>query len=119
MSEHAKQVHHGSLRSYLIGFALSVILTVIPFWLVMNDVIANPNSSIPIIFALGAAQMLVHLHYFMHVNVDVEAGWQMMAGVLTVILIVIIMAGSLWIIGHLETNMMPEHEQIERIRALP
>lgn len=119
MSDHAHESGHGSLRSYLIGFALSVVLTVIPFWLVMADAFGNPNITIPVIFVLGALQMLVHLHYFMHVSVEVEAGWQMMAAVFTVILIVIVMAGSLWIVSHLEKNMMPEHEQIERIRNLP
>lgn len=114
---------HGSYRSYLTGFALSVLLTIIPFWIVMGEVFHADNAAwaVVIIFALGAAQMLVHLHYFMHVSLKVEEGWQAMSLIFTVLLIVIIMAGSVWIMFHLHENMMPahDHDQIERIKKLP
>ena len=57
---------HG-LASYLIGFVLAVILTAIPFWLVYTH--ALPPSRIMWIIA-GAAvlQILVHLHFFLHIN---------------------------------------------------
>ena len=38
---------HGSLRGYVTGFLLSVVLTAIPFWLVMNDVLANSTLTAP------------------------------------------------------------------------
>lgn len=110
---------HGNYRSYIIGFILSVILTVIPFAIVMGETFGNPNWAIAIIFILGTSQMLVHLHYFMHVSLRVDEGWQAMSLIFTVLIIVIIMAGSIWIMFHLHENMMPAHEQIERIRNLP
>ena len=57
---------HG-LTSYLIGFVLAVILTAIPFWLVYTHTL--PTSRIMWIIA-GAAvlQILVHLHFFLHIN---------------------------------------------------
>lgn len=110
---------HGSYRSYLIGFALSVVLTVIPFWVVMAEVTDSLAWALVIIFGLGAAQMLVHVHYFLHVTLRVEQGWQAMALIFTVVLLVIILAGSIWVMFHLHENMMPAHEQIERARNLP
>lgn len=110
---------HGSLKSYLIGFILSVILTLIPFGIVMGNVFDDKLPMIFIIFTLGAAQMIVHLHYFMHVSLHVEQGWQAMSLIFTVLIIVIIMAGSIWIMFHLDANMMPGHEQLERVRQLP
>lgn len=118
MSAHDQSAGHGSFKSYVIGFVLSVILTVIPFWLVMGKVLDNPILAIFIIFALGAVQMIVHLHYFMHVSLKVEEGWQAMSLIFTVLVIVIILAGSMWIMFHLDANMMPGHDQIERVRNL-
>ncbi len=126
MSEHAHGDHgnahaggHGSMRSYIRGFVLSVILTIVPFGLVLGRPFDSAEFAIFIVFALGAAQMVVHLHYFLHVSLKVDEGWQVMAMTLTVLLLAIIMAGSLWVMFHLHENMMPAHEQIERIRSLP
>lgn len=100
---------HGTRRSYLIGFALSVVLTAIPFWLVMGGVIADTTIATLTIMALGVVQILVHMIYFLHMNTKSEGGWIMMAAVFTIIIIVIALAGSLWVMYHLNTNMMPGH----------
>ncbi|KIC40600.1 cytochrome O ubiquinol oxidase [Ruegeria sp. ANG-R] len=118
MSDHA-QGGHGTLKSYMVGFLLSVVLTLIPFWIVLGDVMDSTGWAIAIIFTLGATQMLVHIHYFLHVSLKVEAGWQVMSLGLTVLLLVIVMAGSIWVMFNLDENMMPAHEQIERVRNLP
>ncbi|MEL7137958.1 MAG: cytochrome o ubiquinol oxidase subunit IV [Pseudomonadota bacterium] len=110
---------HGSYRSYLIGFGLSVVLTIIPFGVVMADLTDNLAWALVIIFGMGAAQILVHVHYFLHVSLKVEQGWQAMSLVFTAIILVIVLAGSIWVMFHLHENMMPAHEQIERVRNLP
>ncbi|WP_424926757.1 cytochrome o ubiquinol oxidase subunit IV [Amaricoccus tamworthensis] len=110
---------HGSYRSYIIGFVLSVILTAIPFWVVMSGVDISLAWAIAIIFGLGAIQIMVHVHYFLHVTVKAEQGWQVMSMVFTAVLLVIVLAGSIWVMTHLDENMMPAHEQIERVRNLP
>lgn len=110
---------HGSYRSYLIGFVLSVILTIIPFLVVMEELTDNKAWAIFIIFGLGAIQILVHVFYFLHVTVKAEDGWQLMSLIFTGIVLVIILAGSIWVMFHLHENMMPAHEQIERVRSLP
>lgn len=118
MSDHAKG-GHGSLKSYLIGFVLSVILTVIPFWVVMGEPLDSKGIAVAIIFILGGAQMLVHIHYFLHVSLKAEEGWQAMSMGLTILLLVIVLSGSIWVMFNLQENMMPAHEQIERVRNLP
>ncbi|MEM7662372.1 MAG: cytochrome o ubiquinol oxidase subunit IV [Pseudomonadota bacterium] len=110
---------HGSYRSYLIGFGLSVVLTIIPFWVVMSGSVNSEALAIGIIFTLGAAQILVHIHYFLHVTLKAEEGWQAMSLAFTIVLVVICLAGSIWVMFHLHENMMPAHEQIERVRNLP
>ncbi|MGV3573509.1 MAG: cytochrome o ubiquinol oxidase subunit IV [Devosia sp.] len=100
---------HGTRRSYLIGFALSVVLTAIPFWLVMADVIADTMIATLVIMAFGVVQIFVHMVYFLHMNTKSEGGWTMMAAIFTIIVIVIALSGSLWVMYHLNTNMMPGH----------
>ena len=98
---------HGSYRSYLIGFLLSVILTAIPFWLVMAHPIASAGVTAAFVIVFAALQILVHTVCFLHVNSEAEGGWTLMAYIFTAILLIITIAGSLWIMYHLNSNMMP------------
>lgn len=105
---HDEEEDHGTFGSYMTGFILSVILTAIPFWLVMGDVIENPRATAIIIMGFAAVQIVVHMIYFLHMNTRSQQGWTMLALIFTIILVVITLAGSLWVMYHLNTNMMPE-----------
>lgn len=109
MTAHAEthSAPHGSLKSYLIGFGLSVILTAIPFWLVMAGVLESKQATAFIIMAFAVVQIIVHMIYFLHMNAKSEEGWTLVALVFTIILVVITLTGSLWVMYHLNTNMMP------------
>jgi cytochrome o ubiquinol oxidase subunit IV len=97
---------HGSVKSYLTGFLLSAVLTFIPFALVMSG--AWPAATIiPICIALGVAQIIVHLVYFLHMNGASTQSWNMAAFVFTLLIVAILVAGSLWVMYHLDVNMMP------------
>jgi cytochrome o ubiquinol oxidase subunit IV len=98
---------HGSLRGYLTGFGLSVVLTAIPFWLVMSGVLNDKAATGLAIMAFAGVQMVVHVIYFLHMNVKVENGWSMLALIFTLIVVGIALIGSLWVMYHLNTNMMP------------
>jgi cytochrome o ubiquinol oxidase operon protein cyoD len=98
---------HGSRRDYIVGFVLSVILTAIPFWLVMSGTIENKQVTAFIVMAFALVQIVVHMVYFLHMNSKSEGGWTVMAMIFTVIVIVIALSGSLWVMYHLNTNMMP------------
>jgi cytochrome o ubiquinol oxidase operon protein cyoD len=98
---------HGSLRDYLCGFFVSLILTAIPFWLVMSGALDSKIATALAITVFAVAQIIVHMVYFLHMNTRSEGGWTIMALVFTLILVVIVLIGSLWIIYHLNANMMP------------
>lgn len=106
---------HGTLRDYLIGFALSVVLTAVPFWLVMGEVLESKGLTAVIILAFAMVQIVVHVIYFLHMTSSAEEGWSIMALIFTVVVIVIALAGSLWVMHHLNTNTMPVHD----VRQLP
>ena len=117
---HGGHESHGSLKSYFIGFVLSVVLTVPPFWIVMSGALDDSvNWAIAIIFLMGAAQIMVHVYNFLHVTTQAEEGWQALSLGFTAILVIIVLAGSIWVMFHLEENMMPAHELIERVESLP
>ena len=101
---------HGSLRSYLIGFGLSVVLTAIPFWLVMTGALDSRQATALTIMAFAAAQIVVHMIFFLHMSARSENGWTMMALIFTLVIVVIALSGSLWVMYHLNVNMMPGHD---------
>jgi cytochrome o ubiquinol oxidase subunit IV len=102
--------YHATTQGYLIGFVLSVLLTALPFWLVMGKVLPGPVWTSAAVLLLAAVQVVVHMVYFLHMNAKVEQGWSLLALIFTVVLIVIMLAGSVWVMHHLNTNMMPVHE---------
>ena len=65
------------------GFVLSVILTAIPFWLVMGDVLGDTLKTNLVIMALAAVQIVVHMIYFLHMNTKPEGGWTFLALIFT------------------------------------
>lgn len=106
---HHEEAHaHGTMGSYMIGFGLSVILTAIPFWLVMTGVLGDPQLTGFTIMAFAVVQILVHMIYFLHMNTRSENGWTMMAAIFTIVLVIITLSGSMWVMYHLNNNMMPQ-----------
>lgn len=99
---------HGSRREYMIGFVLSVILTAVPFALVMTGVIADARVTAGLVMVAALIQIVVHMVYFLHMNTKSENGWTLMALVFTAVLVVIALSGSLWVMYHMNINMMPQ-----------
>lgn len=97
---------HGTRRDYVTGFVLSAILTAIPFWLVMSGPLSAQATAFTIT-AFAAAQMIVHMIYFLHMSPRSEGGWSLTALVFSIIIIAIMLFGSIWVMYHLNTNMMP------------
>ena len=102
-------IPHVSVKEYVTGFVLSVVLTAIPFWLVMAKVLPTPAVTTLVILAFAMVQVVVHMVFFLHMNPKSEGGWNMLALIFTLIIVVIAVAGSIWVMWHLNTNMMPVH----------
>ncbi|MBI0537761.1 cytochrome o ubiquinol oxidase subunit IV [Roseomonas sp. KE2513] len=98
---------HGTRRGYLTGFLLSVILTAIPFWLVMTETLSSTPATAVAIFGCAFVQIVVHVVYFLHLDTRSEGGWTLIAFIFTVVIVGITIGGSIWVMYHLNTNMMP------------
>lgn len=96
-----------SLRSYILGFALSAILTAISFRLVMGGTLVSNQVAGLSVMVLAAIQIVVHMVCFLHMDFRSDDGWTMMALIFTAILVAITLIGSIWVMYHLNVNMMP------------
>jgi cytochrome o ubiquinol oxidase operon protein cyoD len=110
--------YHASVKGYLTGFLLSVVLTAIPFWLVMAKVLPTSGITALVVLGFAAVQIVVHMIYFLHMNTRVEGGWSMLALLFTAVLVLIMLVGSIWVMYNLNTNMMPVHDMTE-MRNMP
>ena len=97
---------HGSLKSYVIGFVLSVILTVIPFWIVMHPGLSH-SVILTVILAFAVIQILVHLVCFLHMSSKSEQRWNTVAFAFTVLVVALVIGGSVWILNNANSNLMP------------
>jgi cytochrome o ubiquinol oxidase operon protein cyoD len=98
---------HASVKSYMIGFVLSVILTAIPFGLVMNTTHYGftADTVLAAILALAVVQVFVHVVYFLHMDRSAEQRWNVLAFSFTVMILAIVVAGSIWIMHNATANM--------------
>ncbi|HEY0333735.1 MAG TPA: cytochrome o ubiquinol oxidase subunit IV [Stenotrophomonas sp.] len=97
--------HAGGLKSYLIGFAMAVVLTVIPFALVMNNTFSK-GVTVIIVALMAAVQMVVHIVYFLHMDRSPEQRSNIHVGLFSILIIGIVVIGSLWVMHNLNINMM-------------
>lgn len=102
--------YHASVGGYAKGFLLAVVLTLIPFWLVMAKVLPTPGLTAAVVLGFAAVQVVVHMVYFLHLNAKIEQGWSLLALIFTGILVLILMSGSIWVMTHMNSHMMPVHE---------
>jgi len=103
---------HSTFSGYMAAFVLSIILTAIPFWLVMAKVIADRNTAVLVLGGFAVIQILVHMVFFLHMNGKVEGGWTLLSTIFTVVFVAIAITGTLWVMFHMNANMMPEHPQV-------
>jgi cytochrome o ubiquinol oxidase operon protein cyoD len=100
---------HGTYRSYLTGFVISAVLTIIPFAMVMMGDFSD-TLTIAVIVGFAVVQIVVQMIYFLHLHPKSEGGWNLLAFLFTAIILVIVISGSLWVMHHLDSNMMPAHD---------
>jgi cytochrome o ubiquinol oxidase operon protein cyoD len=94
------------IGSYLIGLGLATLLTIVSFFIARTTLVWQP--SIPVALAvLAIAQMGVHLAFFLHITTGPDNVNNVMALAFGVLIVLLVIAGSLWIMAHLNHNMMP------------
>ncbi len=111
-AEHASpaegHIPHGDFRSYMTGFVLSVILTAIPFALVMSGGFESRAVTALVVLLFAVIQIVVHMIYFLHMDLHAEGGWTVISLMFTLIVLIICLAGTIWVMHNMDSNMMPD-----------
>jgi len=97
--------NHVSMGKYMVGFALAIVLTLISFGIVVAGVQPKYIAIIGLI-AAAVVQILVHLHYFLHLDRSKENTWNMVSIVFTALIVLIFIAGTVWVIFTLNARLM-------------
>ncbi|USB33993.1 cytochrome o ubiquinol oxidase subunit IV [Paenibacillus sp. YPG26] len=96
--EHASAEGHGSLKSYVIGFIFSIVLTIIPLVIVMNGLL-NKTQTFITIMIMAVLQLIVQLFFFMHIREGEKPRWNVMTLIVGIIIVFTVVAGSIWIMS--------------------
>jgi cytochrome o ubiquinol oxidase operon protein cyoD len=107
-----QNTEHGTLRSYLIGFILSIILTLTAYLLVSHNAFSNPDLIVAAIVSLALIQFFVQLFFFLHLGKETKPRWKLFVFIFMVTVVLILVFGSIWIIGSLNSRMsIPQQEE--------
>ena len=91
---------------YTIGLGLAVVLTAMSFWVANTSLLWAGGVSLGLT-VLAIAQMGVHLVFFLHITTGPDNVNNVMALAFGVLIVLLIITGSLWIMAHMNHNMMP------------
>jgi len=94
-----------SLISTVVGFVISIVLTFIAFWLVEKHAM-RIDDLYGLVSVLAVIQILVQLFFFLRLNSGMDGAWNIATLIFTVIVILIVVVGSLWIMYNLNYNMV-------------
>jgi cytochrome o ubiquinol oxidase operon protein cyoD len=104
---------HGTIGSYVIGFILSLIFTLIPYFLVTRHTVSG-NALLASILGFAMLQMVVQITFFLHLGRGPKPKWNLFFFLSTVGIILIVVGGSIMIINNLHYNMLPS-DQIKKL----
>jgi cytochrome o ubiquinol oxidase subunit IV len=93
------------VRGYLLGLALAAVLTLASFWAVGTHEIYRPGAAVALL-VLAVAQMGIHLIFFLHITTAPDNENNILALAFGVLIVCLVVFGSIWVMGHLNHNMM-------------
>ena len=96
--------HRREARAYLAGFGLALTLTLVPFALV-NWALIQGRALAVTVAVLALAQIVVHLRFFLHIDLSRQKREDLQLILFTVLLLGIMTVGTIWIMGNLATRM--------------
>lgn len=98
-----------SFKPQFIGFVLSVLLTVAVYRIVVHRELTE-FLLVATVSAFCVLQALIQLFFFHHIGMESKPHWVTITFLFTVLVLVIIIGGTLWIMNNLNYNLMPPME---------
>lgn len=106
-----EETNYDPTQSYILGFLFSILLTIVPYLLVVNQRLSG-NLLIGVLVAVALGQMVIQLFFFLHMGHERKPRWNMLVFLFMALIVLIVVIGSLWIMNNLEYNMHPD--EVER-----
>jgi cytochrome o ubiquinol oxidase subunit IV len=103
------------VRGYVVGLALAIALTAASFWAVETHQIYRPGASVALL-VLAVAQMGIHLIFFLHITTAPDNANNVLALAFGALIVCLVVFGSLWVMSHLNHNMMPMEQLLQMQR---
>jgi cytochrome o ubiquinol oxidase operon protein cyoD len=103
------------VRNYVIGLGFATLLTIASFWAATSQMIWGPAVPVAIV-VFAIAQMGVHLVFFLHITTGPDNTNNVLALAFGILVVFLIFVGSIWIMDHLNSNMMPMEQLVEMQR---
>jgi cytochrome o ubiquinol oxidase operon protein cyoD len=97
---------HGPLKSYILGFILSIFLSVGAYFVVTEHLLTGLALSLTLI-SLGLVQAWIQLVLFLHLGKEPHPRWNLLIFFFMISVVLLIVLGSLWIMANLNYNVMP------------
>lgn len=107
--QETKKEWHGTLKGYIIGFAGSLLLTALSFYLTITHHLSN-QFLIYTLIGLATIQAMIQLIFFLHVGQEAKPRWDIVGLCFMILVLLIIVIGSIWIMNDLNMRMMPNME---------
>jgi cytochrome o ubiquinol oxidase subunit IV len=111
--------HHpmkASLRSYTVGFALSLLLTFIPYYITVNNVLRGWDLIVALLL-FAVLQLAVQLQFFIHLGHESKPRWSKLLFIFMATMLLIVVLGSLWIMSHLNYHGMGPRQTDQYIQS--
>lgn len=102
--------HHGWNASYkpqFIGFVMSLVLTVAVYRHLTHNELSGSVLTFTIV-GFAILQAIIQLVFFLHLGLESKPHWGMITFLFTVLVILIVIGGSLWIMSNLNYDLMPQ-----------
>lgn len=94
---------------YIIGFALSLVFTLNAYIAVTQAQNGVTSSLFILLVALAIGQLVVQVFFFLHLGREPKPRWNALAFITMIMVVLFIVAGSIWIMNNLNYNMMGDH----------
>ena len=105
LMEPPQSIEYGNVKSYVLGFVLSIVLTLVSYFLVIERVATGWVLDLSVA-VLAIAQATLQLILFLNFLKEPTPRWNLIIFLFMLLLVVIIVSGSIWIMKQLSYNLM-------------
>ena len=99
------KVFRSEVIKYIVGYSLSLTLSLIAYELVVSETLLQFSTLTIVLLILAAVQMIIQVLLFLHVGSEQKPRWQSYSYIFTLLMVLVIVIGSIWIMRNLDYNM--------------